>query len=95
MGRAIDMYWSQKRTLAPGSEPQFVRELMDRMAPYVYGQSLAGAGGGGFYFALLKENSDRTLIEDIVFSVKVCFFVPYNLLIKIIINDKTIYYLGN
>ena len=78
LGRAIDTYWAQKRAIAPGSEPLFVRELMDRMAPHVYGQSLAGAGGGGFYFALLKEDSDKSLIENVISSVKVELSASFN-----------------
>ncbi|EGD80832.1 hypothetical protein PTSG_11727 [Salpingoeca rosetta] len=42
--------------------------LMDRFAPYAYGQALAGAGGGGFMYVITKEPHARatfdTLIEE-------------------------------
>lgn len=44
-GNSVNSYWSQKKTIAPGCEPQIVKSLMERMIPFVQGQSLAGAGG--------------------------------------------------
>lgn len=71
LGSAIDTYWCQKRIIAPGCEPLFIRHLMDQMAPLVHGQCLAGAGGGGFYFALLKDTSDRRQAEKMIASIQV------------------------
>lgn len=55
VGACMSAYWEQKKLMAHGCEPAFVRRMMDVMAPHVYGQSMAGAGGGGFMFALSKE----------------------------------------
>lgn len=54
IGRALDLYWVQKKKMAPGCEPAFVRRMMDAFAPLAYGQSLAGAGGGGFMYVITK-----------------------------------------
>jgi fucokinase len=42
---AVDVYWCQKKAIAPGCEPQMVKNLMDALSNLVHGQSLAGAGG--------------------------------------------------
>ena len=44
---------------------------MDEIDPLVYGQSMAGAGGGGFYLAIMKEDVDRSVIQHILASVEV------------------------
>ena len=74
LGRCIDTYWTQKKMIAPGCEPLFVAQLMDRMSPFVHGQSLTGAGGGGFYFGLLKDASARNQAESMITSMQVSFF---------------------
>ena len=45
LGEALTSYWSHKKHIAPGCEPNDVKIFMDHMAPFVFGQSLAGAGG--------------------------------------------------
>lgn len=50
----INDYWRLKKTVAPGSEPQRVTELMSQLLPHVSCMSLAGAGGGGYLYALTK-----------------------------------------
>lgn len=68
IGKSMDQYWSLKKMLALGCEPEFVRRLMDLLRPHVYGQLLLGAGGGGFLCALTKQprmvHSLRELVAD-------------------------------
>ena len=52
--------------MAPGSEPENVVRLMEKIEPLVYGMALAGAGGGGFLFVLMKEPNVRSQIEEII-----------------------------
>ncbi|KAM4614483.1 L-fucose kinase [Discoglossus pictus] len=59
LGLCLTRYWQQKKRMAPGCEPAAVRKIMDALEPYVYGQSLAGAGGGGFLYILTKEPEQR------------------------------------
>ena len=49
---AVDVYWRQKKSIAPGCEPQMVKNLMDALSDLVHGQSLAGAGGLSFILLL-------------------------------------------
>ncbi|KAM7283259.1 L-fucose kinase [Ixodes scapularis] len=55
IGKSLGKYWSLKKVLAVGCEPEFVRRLMDLLSPHVHGQLLLGAGGGGFLCALMKQ----------------------------------------
>ncbi|XP_030437400.1 L-fucose kinase isoform X1 [Gopherus evgoodei] len=66
LGECLTHYWHQKKCMAPGCEPLAVRLMMDALQPYVYGQSLAGAGGGGFLYILTKEPSQKDFIQQIL-----------------------------
>ncbi|KAM6223797.1 L-fucose kinase [Rhynchocyon petersi] len=63
LGQYLTSYWAQKKLMAPGCEPLAVRVMMDVLAPHVYGQSLAGAGGGGFLYVLTKEPRQKETLE--------------------------------
>ncbi|XP_012586129.1 PREDICTED: L-fucose kinase [Condylura cristata] len=66
LGQCLTLYWEQKKLMAPGSEPLAVRRIMDVLAPHVHGQSLAGAGGGGFLYLLTKEPRQREALEAVL-----------------------------
>ncbi|XP_051830582.1 L-fucose kinase [Antechinus flavipes] len=66
LGRCLTRYWGQKKCMAPGCEPQAVRRMMEALRPYVYGQSLAGAGGGGFLYLLTKEPRQKEALERVL-----------------------------
>ncbi|KAJ7312061.1 hypothetical protein JRQ81_006396 [Phrynocephalus forsythii] len=65
-GSCLNRYWLQKKRMAPGSEPLAVRRMMEVLEPYVYGQSLAGAGGGGFLCLLTKEPGKQEEVRRIL-----------------------------
>ena len=66
VGECLSSYWEIKRTLASGSEPQLVRSILDTLEPFIVGGSLAGAGGGGFLAAILRDDADRaTAVEEV------------------------------
>lgn len=69
---AVDNYWKHKKLIAPGCEPQMVKNMMHALSDFVYGQSLAGAGGGGFYYGFLKRPEDRSRVESSVTSIEGC-----------------------
>ncbi|XP_004600934.2 L-fucose kinase isoform X1 [Sorex araneus] len=66
LGQCLATYWEQKKLMAPGCEPRAVRRLMDVLAPHVHGQSLAGAGGGGFLYLLTKEPRQKDALEAVL-----------------------------
>nr|XP_060506159.1 L-fucose kinase isoform X1 [Panthera onca] len=66
LGQCLTTYWEQKKLMAPGCEPLAVRRMMDVLAPHVHGQSLAGAGGGGFLYLLTKEPQQKEALEAVL-----------------------------
>ncbi|XP_007938609.1 L-fucose kinase [Orycteropus afer afer] len=70
LGQYLTSYWAQKKLMAPGCEPLAVRRMMDVLAPHVHGQSLAGAGGGGFLYLLTKEPRQKAALEAVLAKVE-------------------------
>ncbi|XP_037265116.1 L-fucose kinase isoform X1 [Falco rusticolus] len=66
IGKCLDCYWQQKKCMAPGCEPLAVGRMMDALRPYVYGQCLAGAGGGGFLYVLTKIPRQKEALHQIL-----------------------------
>ncbi|XP_078067282.1 L-fucose kinase isoform X2 [Mustelus asterias] len=66
IGQCLNTYWQQKKYMAPGCEPSAVRQIMVVLHPHVHGQSLAGAGGGGFLYLLTKKPRQKEAIERIL-----------------------------
>ena len=74
VGRCISKYSAQKDVIARGSIPIIVGKLMSRLDSLAYGLCMAGAGGGGFFFSILKEKVDRSAIQSILDSIEVLSF---------------------
>jgi len=71
LGECMDTYWQQKKLMAPGCEPAAVRSMMNALRPLSLGQSLAGAGGGGFLFLLTREPQQKTPVTEILTNIQV------------------------
>nr|CAB3247406.1 L-fucose kinase-like [Phallusia mammillata] len=70
IGQCIEAYWVQKKVMASGCEPDLCTRMMKKFAPYVYGQSLCGAGGGGFLYLLTKERMSSQDIKHMLKDVQ-------------------------
>lgn len=57
--------------MAPGCEPLAVGRMMDALRPYVHGQCLAGAGGGGFLYVLTKAPRQKEALHQILANTEV------------------------
>ncbi|XP_053174928.1 L-fucose kinase [Scomber japonicus] len=66
LGLCLDRSWQQKKLMAPGCEPASVRAMMDALRPLVLGQSLAGAGGGGFLYVLTREPQQQQAVLQVL-----------------------------
>nr|XP_054765179.1 L-fucose kinase-like [Lytechinus pictus] len=66
----MNKYWSQKKIMAPGSEPRIVSQMMAALKPIVHGQVLGGAGGGGFMYVLTKEPNQATKVREIIAGIE-------------------------
>lgn len=71
LGTCMNRYWQQKKAMAPGCEPGAVRTMMDALQPLTLGQSLAGAGGGGFLFILTRQAEQEENVREILASTQV------------------------
>uniref|UniRef100_A0A914ZFT4 L-fucose kinase n=2 Tax=Parascaris univalens TaxID=6257 RepID=A0A914ZFT4_PARUN len=62
----VEQYYKDKKKMAPGSEPVFVRNLIEelRISGFIEVAWLAGAGGGGFLYVWLKDGVSKNLLED-------------------------------
>lgn len=52
--------------MAPGCEPASVKAMMEALKPLVLGQTLAGAGGGGFLYVLTREPHQREKVLQVL-----------------------------
>ncbi|KTF95121.1 hypothetical protein cypCar_00026094 [Cyprinus carpio] len=70
LGECMNTYWQQKKLMAPGCEPAAVRSMMNALQPLSLGQSLAGAGGGGFLFLLTREPQQKEAVREILTNIQ-------------------------
>jgi fucokinase len=63
-------YWELKKAMASGSEPPYITALLQRLQKYCVGQSLCGAGGGGYAVLILRREYCVEDIKDAVRSLK-------------------------
>ena len=68
LGECINNHRQHKLTMAPGSIPKEVNDLILLLTPVCYGMALAGAGGGGFLYILTKEPNIKAQVQDIIDS---------------------------
>ena len=67
-GGLLGEHWALNKRMDPGCTNGFIDGLFEAMAPYVCGGKLAGAGGGGFAFAVARDKGaaqglERTLSQ--------------------------------
>ena len=63
---ALNAYWMNKKALDPGSTNPQVESIIARIAPWADAVTLAGAGGGGFLFAIAKSNAAKLKMQKVL-----------------------------
>lgn len=66
LGACLSRYQLQKVVMAPGSMPKVVTLFVEKISKFIHGCTLAGAGGGGFLMALLKEPGCLSQVKSIM-----------------------------
>jgi len=64
----MNSYWMQKKALDSGSTNPQVESIIARIAPWTAAVTLAGAGGGGFLFAIARSKSARSKMVKVLVS---------------------------
>ena len=67
----MNNYWREKKMMASGCEPLLATRMIAALQPYVWGVSLAGAGGGGFMYVFTKEPHATQVVAEVLASVQV------------------------
>lgn len=62
--RMLDYSWTLNQRLDAGTNTPEVRQLIDRVKPFIDGQKLLGAGGGGFMFMLAKDADTAVKVKN-------------------------------
>ncbi|NJM16446.1 MAG: hypothetical protein HC896_14665 [Bacteroidales bacterium] len=66
LGNILNKSWKLNQLLDPGTNTPEIQVIIDRVAPYIDGLKLLGAGGGGFMVMLAKDaQAAATLKEDL------------------------------
>jgi galactokinase/mevalonate kinase-like predicted kinase len=55
LGRNIDTSWQLNQKLDAGTNTPEIQKIIDRISPWLIGQKLLGAGGGGFMLIIAKD----------------------------------------
>ena len=72
IGKCMDLNWEHKKKMAPGCEPAAIKQMITVLRPHIYGTCMAGAGGGGFLFVLMKDPEQALKrVEEILKNVEV------------------------
>lgn len=70
LGKCMENYWAQKKRMAPGCEPAIVASMRVALESYALGITMAGAGGGGFLYILLKPEFSVDTLRDVLSGVE-------------------------
>ena len=62
----VDRSWQLNQKIDAGTNTPEIQLLIDKIQPYILGQKLLGAGGGGFMLMLAKDKEAATQIKNLL-----------------------------
>jgi len=63
LGQQIDRSWQLNQQLDAGTNIPEIQEIIDRIGPWMTGQKLLGAGGGGFMLIQCRDEEGAARIR--------------------------------
>jgi galactokinase/mevalonate kinase-like predicted kinase len=60
----IDKSWQLNQKIDGGTSTPEIQQLIERIQPFILGQKLLGAGGGGFMLMLAKDKDAAVQIKN-------------------------------
>lgn len=64
--KMIDLSWQLNQKIDSGTNTPEIQQLIDIVEPYILGQKLLGAGGGGFMLMLTKDELSTARIKELL-----------------------------
>ena len=64
--KMIDKSWQLNQKIDSGTNTPEIQQLIDKIEPYILGQKLLGAGGGGFMLMLAKDEQSANKIKEVL-----------------------------
>ncbi len=64
LGAAIDKSWKLNQKLDAGTNTPEIQKIIERIKPWLVGQKLPGAGGGGFMLMMAKDEEAAVRIKN-------------------------------
>ena len=62
----VDRSWQLNQKIDAGTNTPEIQLLIDKIQPYILGQKLLGAGGGGFMLMLAKDKEAAVQIKNLL-----------------------------
>lgn len=66
LGKQIHKSWELNQNLDSGTNTPEIQQIIDLIQPYIIGQKLLGAGGGGFMLMIAKDEKATTQIKKVL-----------------------------
>jgi galactokinase/mevalonate kinase-like predicted kinase len=66
LAQMIDKSWQLNQKIDSGTNTPEIQQLTDKIQPYILGQKLLGAGGGGFMLMLAKDEHAVAKIKEVL-----------------------------
>ncbi len=67
-GQKVQISWDLNQKLDSGTNTAEIQSVIGKIKPFIIGQKLLGAGGGGFMFIIAKDERAAVMIKEILYQ---------------------------